>query len=80
MSYICVAEEEGGEPIELPTEEDGTGGRDGAFGEHNSSSKSYRLILWTGGFIPVVGFIGGDVLVLYSSYMFRMWTNCTIYS
>lgn len=24
MSYICVAEEEGGEPIELPTEEDGT--------------------------------------------------------
>ena len=27
MSYISVAEEEGGEPIELPTEEDGTGGR-----------------------------------------------------
>ena len=26
MSYISVAEEEGGEPIELPTEEDGTGG------------------------------------------------------
>ena len=29
MSYISVAEEEGGEPIELPTEEDGTGGRNG---------------------------------------------------
>ena len=27
MSYISVAEEEGGEPVELPTEEDGTGGR-----------------------------------------------------
>lgn len=26
MSYISVAEEEGGEPVELPTEEDGTGG------------------------------------------------------
>ena len=40
MSYICVAEEEGGEPIELPTEEDGTGGSDGAFGQQNSCSKS----------------------------------------
>ena len=35
-----MAEEEGGEPIELPTEEDGTGGTDGAFGEQNSCSKS----------------------------------------
>ena len=26
MSYISVAEEEGGEPIELPAEDDGTGG------------------------------------------------------
>ena len=25
MSYISVSEEEGAEPIELPTEEDGTG-------------------------------------------------------
>ena len=25
MSYISVAEEEGGEPIELPGEDDGTG-------------------------------------------------------
>ena len=25
MSYISVAEEEGGEPIELPAEDDGTG-------------------------------------------------------
>ena len=26
MSYVGVAEEEGGEPTELPVEEDGTGG------------------------------------------------------
>lgn len=25
MSYISVSEEEGAEPIEIPTEEDGTG-------------------------------------------------------
>ena len=35
MSYISVAEEEGGEPIELPTEEDGTGGRNCQSSEEN---------------------------------------------
>ena len=39
MSYISVAEEEGGEPIELPTEEDGTGGR-------NLTMSKKRLLAW----------------------------------
>ncbi len=26
MDYVGVAEEEGGEPVEIPVEEDGTGG------------------------------------------------------
>ena len=34
MSYISVAEEEGGEPIELPAEDDGTG-TDDAFDDAN---------------------------------------------
>jgi hypothetical protein len=28
MDYVGVAEEEGGEPVEIPVEEDGTGGHE----------------------------------------------------
>ena len=37
MSYISVSEEEGAEPIELPTEEDGTGQSQCSEAQYDSS-------------------------------------------
>ena len=36
MSYISVAEEEGGEPIELPAEDDGTGAVHTSYYNHSA--------------------------------------------
>jgi hypothetical protein len=48
MDYVGVAEEEGGEPVEIPVEEDGTGGHENrthrvGIGGHECRTRGERL-------------------------------------